>query len=185
MFIGTPFVIHLPATGDEGFGRRRELFAKPLINKGISSIILQVPFYGKRKYPGQKGAGLLKLEHSAQQSLGTVTEALALVAWLRETKKHKGPISLTGISYGGAMAALAGCLCPYDIAIVSMVPSHGPAPPFLDGALAKTVSFGAFERGRDEVREHLNKMDLQTFQEEIEAREGGQTSIHPTNCQAR
>eukprot|EP01122_Echinamoeba_exundans_P005862 TRINITY_DN16032_c0_g1_i1.p1 TRINITY_DN16032_c0_g1~~TRINITY_DN16032_c0_g1_i1.p1 ORF type:complete len:371 (+),score=32.78 TRINITY_DN16032_c0_g1_i1:12-1124(+) len=167
---GMPFVIHLPATGDEGFGRRRELFAKPLLSKGISSIILQVPFYGKRKHPGQKGAGLLKLEHSAQQSLGAVTEALALAAWLRLTKNHKGPIGLTGISYGGAMAALAGCLCPFDVAIVSMVPSHGPAPPFLDGALARTVKFDAFTRGRDEVRAHLDKMDLQSFQEEIEAR---------------
>lgn len=159
-FVGMPFVIHLPATGDEGFGRRRELFAKPLLKRGIASIILQIPFYGKRRMPGQKGAGLLKIEHSAQQSLGAVVEALALAAWLRDTKGHKGHIGLTGISYGGAMAALAGCYSDAHTAIVSMVPSDGPALPFLDGALARTVSFKSFENGREEVSALLHSMNV-------------------------
>ena len=43
-------MVHLAATGDEGFSLRREYIAKPLLEKGIASVVLQVPFYGKRRY---------------------------------------------------------------------------------------------------------------------------------------
>lgn len=155
-----PFVIHLPATGDEGFGRRRELFAKPLLKRGIASIIIQIPFYGKRRMPGQKSAGLLTLEHSALQSLGTVMEAQAIAQWLRDEKMHKGHVCFTGVSYGGSMAALTSLVSPTHNAVVSMIPSHSPAPPFVDGSLARTINFDIFPGGKKEVEAILSLMDI-------------------------
>lgn len=96
-----PFVIHLPATGDEGFGRRREMIAKPLLQRGVASILLQIPFYGQRRFPGQTGPGLMFLQHISEQSLGATMEAIALASWIKSLTSNKSPIGFTGVSYGG------------------------------------------------------------------------------------
>src|SRR3989339_171003 len=46
----TPICIHFAATGDEGFSRRRQFFAVPLLKSGIGSLILENPYYGKRMH---------------------------------------------------------------------------------------------------------------------------------------
>ena len=56
------------------------------------------------------------------------------------------------------MAALASLMCEYDHAAVCVVPSHGPAPPFVEGALARTVAFRAFDGGRGQVAQLLAEM---------------------------
>mmetsp|Transcript_41408 Transcript_41408/g.123698 ORF Transcript_41408/g.123698 Transcript_41408/m.123698 type:complete len:101 (+) Transcript_41408:2498-2800(+) len=42
----------LAATGDQGFSRRLSLCA-PLLRKGVSTMVLESPFYGARKPTGQ------------------------------------------------------------------------------------------------------------------------------------
>jgi len=43
------FRIHLAPTGDDTYWRRYNGFVKPLLALGVSSILLQNPFYGERK----------------------------------------------------------------------------------------------------------------------------------------
>lgn len=52
-------VVHLPATGDHGFLRRTRL-ALPLLHHGVSSVLLEGPYYGARKPAAQFGS---KLRH--------------------------------------------------------------------------------------------------------------------------
>lgn len=87
-----PWAIHLAATGDEGFSMRRNFIAAPLLKENIASLILQIPFYGKRRIPGQRGYALSHLDHMPQQSLGCVAEANALALWLKSTLQTKGRI---------------------------------------------------------------------------------------------
>lgn len=155
---GIPWAVHLPATGDEGFSARRKFLASPLQQRGVGSVLLQIPFYGKRRLLGQKGYFLNSIENFGQQSLGAVTEASAIASWLRE--QSSGPVVFTGISYGGAMAALTSAMTDIDHATVTMVPSHSPAPPFVEGKLASSVAFGAFSGGRGEVAQLLSEMDV-------------------------
>lgn len=63
-----PWVIHLAATGDEGFSMRKKHIAEPLLERGIASVILQIPFYGKRY-----GGGLDRLAHMFCKSLSDET----------------------------------------------------------------------------------------------------------------
>ncbi|KAF7626040.1 hypothetical protein Mgra_00009781 [Meloidogyne graminicola] len=42
-------IIHLAPTGDDTYWRRYNGFVKPLLALGVSSILLQNPFYGDRK----------------------------------------------------------------------------------------------------------------------------------------
>uniref|UniRef100_A0A915M3H4 Uncharacterized protein n=1 Tax=Meloidogyne javanica TaxID=6303 RepID=A0A915M3H4_MELJA len=46
-------IIHLAPTGDDTYWRRYNGFVKPLLALGVSSILLQNPFYGERK-PSKK-----------------------------------------------------------------------------------------------------------------------------------
>jgi hypothetical protein len=45
-------IIHLAGTGDHSFFRRRWGFANDLLKCGISSILLENPFYGSRRPKG-------------------------------------------------------------------------------------------------------------------------------------
>ena len=47
--VDTPVCVQLAATGDEGFMDRRRVVAGPLLEAGIGSVILENPFYGRRK----------------------------------------------------------------------------------------------------------------------------------------
>jgi len=52
-------VLYLPGTGDHGFTLRRNL-AHGLLKRGVAAVILEGPFYGRRRPPLQPGA---KLRH--------------------------------------------------------------------------------------------------------------------------
>jgi hypothetical protein len=55
---GRALVILLPGTGDHGCQHRRTTIAEPLAASGVSTIILEGPFYGQRKPKTQKGSKL-------------------------------------------------------------------------------------------------------------------------------
>ena len=41
-------LVMFPMTGDQGFFIRRQLLAAPLAKRGFASVVLMVPYYGKR-----------------------------------------------------------------------------------------------------------------------------------------
>lgn len=42
-------IVHLASTGDHSYYRREMFLANDLVKQGISSILLETPFYGTRK----------------------------------------------------------------------------------------------------------------------------------------
>jgi hypothetical protein len=64
--------IHLAATGDVDFQRRRDFFACQLASKGIISILMMAPFYGPRCRPEQKGPALEYLSDLLAQGYAAV-----------------------------------------------------------------------------------------------------------------
>ena len=79
----TPVCVQLAATGDEGFEARRTLVAEPLRQLGIGSVILENPFYGSRRPSDQQGTYLHTVSDLWAMGLAVVSEARALVRWLR------------------------------------------------------------------------------------------------------
>jgi cephalosporin-C deacetylase-like acetyl esterase len=95
-------------------------------------ILLIAPFYGKRR-PSNQRKWFLRVVHSmASQAVGIALEAACLLHWAREF--FSLPVALTGISYGGAMSALASKLYPYDVAIVPYMGCNGPGKTYAYGA---------------------------------------------------
>lgn len=158
---GSPIVIFLPATGDEGFSMRRSLYSTPLArDHGISSILVQLPYYGKRRLPDQATYAMDKLQYYSGQSLAAVMEGNILVRWLREEQGFHGKIAFSGLSYGGSMAALANIFCKYSVASIAFVPANSPNDAYVEGEMARTVQWHMFPNGKQDASDLFTIMDI-------------------------
>jgi pimeloyl-ACP methyl ester carboxylesterase len=152
-------VVFLAATGDEHFDWRRRTFAEPLaLQRGVTSVIVQIPLYGARRRVDHGGRGDFRDVYDFfLMGLGTVEEARALLYWLRREGYER--LAITGISMGGCIAAWVALFCPdLPLGVASCIGSHSPEPVYLDGAFARCVAWnrvGDRERLRLLLRERV------------------------------
>lgn len=137
---GVPISVFLAATGEEGYASRRRL-ALPLVAAGVGALILENPYYGSRRGPGQRGFVLPRLLDQLVMNGSTVLEALALIQWLES--EGASSIAVTGYSLGGFMSATVAALHQRPLAVVPAAAGASAAPGFLTGALRTAVAWGA------------------------------------------
>eukprot|EP00928_Gymnodinium_smaydae_P082124 TRINITY_DN65535_c0_g1_i1.p1 TRINITY_DN65535_c0_g1~~TRINITY_DN65535_c0_g1_i1.p1 ORF type:complete len:401 (+),score=37.69 TRINITY_DN65535_c0_g1_i1:128-1330(+) len=118
-------VVHTAATNTEDYVSRQKL-AEPLVEHGIASIIMIVPYYGVRRAHGQTSSKLLTVADYQLQNLAVVYEGVAILRWLH-AKYPWAPLGVTGISWGGAMAACIGVASRMSVACVPCLGSTSPA----------------------------------------------------------
>lgn len=135
-------VVWLAATNDEGFVMRRRV-ALPLAKLGITSIILENPFYGARRPRGQKRADLRTVVDQATMNGATVREAKALLAALAD---DHAKLVVAGFSMGGQMAALVSSSFPMAIGTVVIAAGETAVPIFLEGVLERAVHWEVLAR---------------------------------------
>lgn len=153
-------VVHLAATGDEGFSMRRRLVADPLARRGYASVLLIIPMYGRRRPDGQHRYYARTVADMLAASAGCMVEGARLVAWAR--RHWPGvPVGLTGVSYGGAMASGAALLDlePAPLALCSCVGS--PSPRVLTmGVLRDQVDWAALRYEEDQLNEIFEHVSI-------------------------
>lgn len=159
-----PACIHLAGTGDHGFNRRREFMAKPLLKHGITSIILENPFYGSRKPKLQTFSGLLHVNDLFVMGLCLVLESSVLLHWLK--KNGYGPLGLTGISMGGHMASLAATAWPEKLALVPCMSWTSASVVWTEGCLSEAIPWKTLgdhyskDHRYSDVHNMLNGVDM-------------------------
>jgi hypothetical protein len=131
-----PMVVHLAGTGDHFYWKRRVFMAKPLLEYGIGSVLLENPFYGHRKPPEQNNSCLLNVSDLFIMGGCLIMECLALFHWFE--RLGYGPLGVTGISMGGHMASLAGCSWHKPISIVPCLSWTTASCVFTQGVLSGT-----------------------------------------------
>ena len=94
--------------------------------------MLIAPLYGTRKAANQHKWFLRDVHSLAIQAPALALEAACLLHWARG--QFAGPLAVTGISYGGAMAALASKMYARDVAVVPYMGCNGPGWTFVYGA---------------------------------------------------
>jgi len=161
-----PACIHMAGTGDHGFSRRRELLAKPLTNSGITSVLLENPFYGLRKPKEQFASGLQKVSDLFIMGSCLILEAQVLLHWLKRT--GYAPLGLTGISMGGHMASLAATNWPEPIALIPCMSWTSASVVWTEGVLSKAIPWRVLEmqyacdsQYEQEILSFLRGMDSQ------------------------
>lgn len=125
-------VLLLAASGDQGYAART-LLARPLVARGLTALLLENPYYGSRRPPGQRGFAVRTVADFALMAFAAVTEAKALLAAARA--EGAGPVGVAGYSMGGNLAAVVAAALPFEVAAVPMAPSATPAPVFTEGVL--------------------------------------------------
>jgi hypothetical protein len=157
-----PICVQLAATNDQGLWKRRRFIAQPLIDRGIGSVILENAYYGARRpksFTLPFGA-LPKVSDLYLMGKATIEEGRSLLRWLREDYGHNGPLGVTGVSMGAAMATAIGCSAPFEVAVASCLPAHSPVPIYTQGVLSKAVRWETLRgemnfESEDEAKKHM------------------------------
>jgi hypothetical protein len=152
--------LHLAASGDQGFAMRLR-FAAPLLEQGIAALVLENPYYGRRRPAGQPGAALRTVSDMVLMATATVREGRSLLAWL-EGQGHRR-LGVSGYSMGGQMCALVAVTWPHPLAVAALAPSDSPASVFTEGLLSTHPRWEALRRpgGSDEgARRELRRFLL-------------------------
>ncbi len=147
----------LAATAEEGYARRR-LWATSLLRRGIGALLLENPYYGRRRPFGQLGPSLRTVADQFTMNLVTVDEATALLAWMRRSGYER--VGVTGYSQGGMMAAFAAAMTPFPIAAVPRGAGSAAGPIFTTSALTRAFDWDqlAREKGsKEEARAYFLK----------------------------
>ncbi len=137
--------VHLASTGDEGWSRRAPVVERAL-SHGLAAMVLENPFYGRRRSIGQRGPDLSTISDQLAMNAATVEEARALLAWL--ARSFGRDIGVTGFSMGGSVAALTATTWSEPIALVAAATGHAAETVFCDGALSRFIDFAAVDRAR-------------------------------------
>lgn len=82
-----PVWVWLAGTGEQGMGTRRYA-SMPLVSEGYAVLILESPYYGKRRPPWQKGSKLRCVSDLLSLGNASIEETLALLEWLRRAGKR-------------------------------------------------------------------------------------------------
>jgi len=148
--------VHLASTGDEGWSRRSAV-VETALSQGIAAMVLENPYYGRRRSVGQRGPDLDTVADQLAMSAATVEEARALLRWLAGVMGAS--IGVTGFSMGGSVAALTASTWQEALAIVPVATGHAAETVFCDGALSRFIDFAAVDRAR--LRDVLARGNLE------------------------
>jgi hypothetical protein len=164
----TPICVHFAATGDQGFERRRRVLALPLLREGIGALILENPYYGRRRPPGQHAKTLNRFSDLWAMGGATVEEGRSLMQWLR--REGYGRLGVCGISMGGSVAARVAVLEKTPVAMIGCVTAHSASSVFTEGVLKNYLAWGILNRELDGdgsamalMRGFLDLTDLRRF----------------------
>jgi pimeloyl-ACP methyl ester carboxylesterase len=162
-----PVVLLLAATGEQGTTFRRST-SLSLLRRGIGIAMLENPFYGARRPPGQTMAVLRTVRDQFAMNTATVDEAQAILAWLRARGHER--VGASGYSQGGMMAAFAGALSDFETVIVPRAAGRSAVPIFTENALGRRFAwdklaepFGDEAQARQYFAQCLEPVDVGRF----------------------
>jgi len=138
--------VHLAGTGDHGFERRLRLGA-PLLKQNIATMVLESPFYGKRRPPLQSGSRLLCVSDLLLLGRATIEEARTLLYWM-QNEIGFNKLGVCGLSMGGVHAAMVGSLHPTPVAILPFLTPHSAAVAFCEGILQHGTAWEVLMRDK-------------------------------------
>lgn len=129
----------LAGSREEGFAMRESIYG-PLVVRGIDLLILENPYYGRRRPTGASSPNLPYVADQVRMNVATIHEALALTAWAAGIYERVG---VAGYSMGGHMAALVGALSPRALAIGAFATGASPSTIYTRGDLSRSVDWKA------------------------------------------
>ncbi len=139
---GRTACVILAGSREQGFSLRESIYGRLAAGpNGIDLVLLENPFYGLRRPPGQEGANLRTVAEHALMNIAIVWEAHALLEALRAEGYTR--LGVAGYSMGGYMAALTAAFSRAPLAVAALAAGASPAPVFTRGGLSRSIDFAA------------------------------------------
>ncbi|CAJ0949176.1 unnamed protein product, partial [Mesorhabditis belari] len=152
-------ILHLAGTGDHTYFRREKGFVVDLLKEtGTAGIMLDNPFYARRKPPNQFRSSLWNVSDLFVMGAALMAESLYLLRWAYA--EGYWPLGISGVSMGGHMACLAASNAVFPVVVAPCLSWTTAAPVFTSGALSCAVPF-------DEVLQ--KQLNDPVYREKLEA----------------
>ena len=138
-------VVMMAAWNDHGY-RTRSGLAAPLAKAGVTTLMLENPYYGTRR--PWDDPPIRTVADFAIMGRAAIDEGMALLA-------HFGAdyeVGVAGYSMGGNIAALTGAMMDRRVAIAALAASHSPGPVWADGIIRHMVDWDALGGGDPRAR---------------------------------
>ncbi len=160
-------VLLTPTSREVGVEGRMPI-ARALAKQGISTVLLESPFMGRRKPQAQHGSTLSYFSDFLVLSAACIEESRSLLAWL--ARQSFGALCIGGISKGGYLATVAGLRSPVPVRVVSLLAPHSGVPVLLEGLLGTLCDWPLLQQtsGSDApVREQMEALFERTSLEHL------------------
>lgn len=138
-----PVVVILPTSREAGIQGRMPA-ARALARRGISSVLLESPYMGRRKPVAQHGTTLAHFSDFFVLSAVVIEEARAVLAWLAD--QAFTDLGVAGISKGGYLATVAGLRASVPTRIVALLAPHSGVAVLLDGLLGRLCDWDTLQQ---------------------------------------
>ncbi len=148
--------VHMAATGSTTYTERLRCLALPLLQSGIASCLLTAPYYGARSPRGQDLHYINNVADYMRQSMAMILEGTSLVRTLTSGfGPHPGEqygagslvVGVTGLSWGGAMAACTALTSKLPVACMVGLGSDSPRV-MAAGMISWQMDWAALQRAR-------------------------------------
>jgi hypothetical protein len=157
-----PVCVLLAANGEQGYSQRQRAYIG-LVPRGLGLLLLENPWYGRRRPAGQSGSVLRTVGEQFRMSHAAVEEAVVLLSWLR--RRGQRAVGVSGYSMGGAAAACAAIRCDFPVIAIPMAMGARTAASverFL-GRQIRWSSLGDPDHARRRMVELMELLDLTSF----------------------
>ncbi len=138
-----PVVVIMPTTNEVGVEGRMGL-ARALAKQGISSMLLESPYTGRRKPKAQYKTTLSYFSDFSLLCAASIEEARVVLGWLGEQGFTE--LCTAGISKGGYLATVAGLRSPLPTHIVALLPPHSGVAVLIDGLLGRLCDWDMLQK---------------------------------------
>jgi hypothetical protein len=135
--------VMLQTSREEGVTGRIPI-ARALARRGISTMLLESPYMGRRKPLVQHGVTLQYFSDFLVLCAAAIEEARAVLGWL-STQGFQN-LCTAGVSKGGYLAAVAGLRTPATTHVVALVPPDSGVSVFVDGLLGQLCDWDLLQR---------------------------------------
>lgn len=148
---GERLVILMAAWNGHGYTGRLPL-ARALAARGISSVMLEQPFYGERRPHPDEHQPLATVADFMWMGRAAVLEGRVLADHFR---RRGHTVGVAGFSMGGNMAGYLAGSMPFPVAPALLGAPCSPAPVFLNGILRSTIDWEALGGSNAQTRRRL------------------------------
>lgn len=138
-------VIHLASTGDHSYFRRKLGFVNNLLEKNIASILIENPFYGRRKPKNQFRSSLLNVSDLFILGAALMTECNYLLMYAKT--EHGFDIQgISGVSMGGFTASLSASNIKYPISLVPCLSWTCASKSYTKGVISEAINWDVLRK---------------------------------------